>query len=199
MDAQINIKWKHIDKYIQTPIVGLFDFKIKKSGVDNTHLKSFKGQAAYMPNKNLDLLAKTYLPLNFREYSLDYADAFFMEICTNEFYFKKLAFYKLVSQSTIDLALKKQFHNVKEKEKNIFRVGFEVGGNMLNRIWQPHRDLQSLIDSYINQMFNFSETFVIGIQMRYGSKWTMKYQSDAIFLGRLFLFYFWEIFIFKIF
>ena len=28
--------------------------------------------------------------------------------------------------------------------------------------------------------------------MRYGSKWTMEHQSDAIFLGKLFLFYFLE-------
>ena len=90
-----------------------------------------------------------------------------------------------------------QFDNVKEKEENLFRVGFEVGGNILNRIWQPHRDLQTEINSYINQMFNLSETFVIGIQMRYGSKWTMEHQSDAIFLGKLF--YFSKIFIFRVF
>jgi hypothetical protein len=54
----------------------------------------------------------------------------------------------------------------------------------LNRIWRPNADLQLEIDNYIQNIFNnFTDTYVIGIQLRYGSKWTSEHQSDNIYLN----------------
>ena len=193
LDAQINIKWKHIENYINASIVRLFDFEIKPKFCS----KSMGGRKAYVYDKDINLLAQTHLPLNFHEYSLDYADAFYMEICANKFYYKKLAYYKLVSEATLNLALEgSNSLDVEEKEKKLFHVGFEVGGNILNRIWRPTRHVQDEIEDYIKNVFKLSDTYVIGIQLRYGSKLLLKNQSDGIFLGELHFHIFYCLFFF---
>ena len=182
MDAQVNVKWKNIDKYIETPIKGIFDFETKQTQSQNKVFK-FQGKQAYASSKDIDLLAQTHLPLNYDEYVLDYADAFFFEICSNSFYFNKLLYYNLVSKATIESALKNNLSSKAEKQDKLFRVGFEVGGNLLNRIWLPTRQVQIEIDDFVRNHFLNNKAYVIGIQLRYGSKWTAKHQSDAIFLG----------------
>jgi len=180
LDAQVNIKWKNIDKYIETPIKGIFDFETKQTR--HNRVIKFQGKQAYASAKDIDSLAQTLLPLNYDAYVLDYADAFFYEICSNSFYFNKLLYYNLVDKATIESATQ-NFSSKAHKQDKLFRVGFEVGGNLLNRIWLPASQLKIEIDAFVRDHFLGNKAYVIGIQLRYGSKWTAEHQSDAIFLG----------------
>ena len=53
----------------------------------------------------------------------------------------------------------------KEKQDYILKVPFEVGGNLLNKIWIPNDRIKSLINNYLN--YEFNGYFMIGIQLRY--------------------------------
>ena len=184
LDTQINIKWQHIDTYISTPIKSLFDISLSENeGLSfvNFRMSSFhfKGKQAYWPQKSFEILSQTHLPTNYKRYFLEYADPFFMEICSNSLYFEKILYYNLASLEALNQALNS---SNSDKMEAHFRVGFEVGGNLLNRIWKPSQALQREIDAYLDSYFNKTEYFIIGFQLRYGSKWTKEHQSDGIFL-----------------
>ncbi len=56
------------------------------------------------------------------------------------------------------------FENEKRSEL-LLRVGFEVGGNLLNRMWKPKPFIQKMIDYYLENIF--MDSYVIGLQIRY--------------------------------
>lgn len=51
---------------------------------------------------------------------------------------------------------------------------------MLNRVWLPAPFLQQQIASTLSDVF--ANNYVIGFQLRYGTQWTKKHQSDNIYL-----------------
>jgi hypothetical protein len=54
---------------------------------------------------------------------------------------------------------------VKGKNQTKFvKVGFEVGGNLLNKLWKPQPNITKEIDRYVNEIFR--NHFIIGIQIR---------------------------------
>jgi hypothetical protein len=139
MDARINIKWTNIDKYIRTPITGIFDFSLdEKQGFSNyfsfaLNSRWLQAKQPYVPVKDIDLLSLTRLPSNYKRYFLDYADPYFMEICSNSIYYEKILFYQLASRATIEAATLAALGNSSsksDKQEKLFRVGFEVGGNL---------------------------------------------------------------------
>ena len=69
---------------------------------------------------------------------------------------------------------------LQEKKRKLFQVGFEVGGNLLNRVWRPNQALQAELDSYLSDLFDQSEYYMIGIQLRFGSKEDSEFLSKEI-------------------
>ena len=72
-------------------------------------------------------------------------------------------------KQTIKTALKcvsNQASTESERKETLFRVGFEVGGNLLNKVWQPNKAMLKEIDTYFNRYFKGN--IVIGLQLRYG-------------------------------
>ena len=186
LDTQVNIKWRHVDKFIQTPLKGLFDFDVQESvglGFLELKMKSFYFKAAqpYRPIKNVNLLSRTLLPPGYKRYFVDFADPFYMEICSNSLYYNKLRHYGLASEATLRQALNASSSvSSSDKDDKLLQVGFEVGGNLLNRIWLPVEHLQRQIDFTLSTVF--AQNYVIGLQMRYGSQATKDNQGDDIFL-----------------
>ena len=52
-----------------------------------------------------------------------------------------------------------------DKQERIFQIGFEVGGNLLNRMWQPKNSIKYDVRRFFEKYFR--NNFVIGIQLRY--------------------------------
>jgi hypothetical protein len=180
----IVVNWSDIENYIDPPISNLFtQSESFYTIVYNYFYYIFRtyyvfGKEAWKAEKNINMLMKTHIPLNgFRRYVFYRADCLFMEICTNKIYFKKLTYYNLVSNRTASSALYSINNNETdhEKKEKLFRVGFEVGGNLLNKMWKPNKDIQNEIDSYYDK--EFKSNYIIGIQLRYGRA------EDAIFLN----------------
>jgi hypothetical protein len=49
-------------------------------------------------------------------------------------------------------------------QKHILNVAFEIGGNILNRMWTPNDEIKNDLIAYENKWFR--NNFVIGLQMR---------------------------------
>lgn len=90
-----------------------------------------------------------------------------MEMSTNPAYFEKIEYYNLASQVTIKNAMDSIKYNKSDDEKmdSLFQIGFEVGGNLLNKFWLPKKSLMNVLDYYSSKEFNNS--YVIGIQLRH--------------------------------
>ena len=184
-DSQtVIVNWYDIKDYIDIPISNLFieseNFLTMTYNYFSYIFRTYYvfGKEAWNPNKNINMLMNTNIPMNgFLRYVFYRADCLFMEICANKKYFQKLFYYNLVSNETIHKALSSINENKSDddKKEKLFRVGFEVGGNLLNKIWKPNGDIQKEIDFYLKK--EFKSNYVIGIQLRYGR------EEDAIFLN----------------
>ena len=128
----------------------------------------FSARQPWSLNKNVNLLMSTQVPGDYMRYFYKAGNPLFMEICTNKTYFPKLLYYDLVTSTTINTALSAiNTQNATEayKQESLFRVGFEVGGNILNRIWTPNEAIQAETSAYLAK--KFVGHFVIGIQLRF--------------------------------
>jgi len=172
-ESQIVLKWNHIDKYVKPP-VNIFDNITENSGLNDAEFKSksiyFVSSQAWSPTKNVELLMKTSVPTQkYLRYFYSSIDPFFMEICTNPLYFPKLLYYNLTSKETVNSAsniISNKNSTQIEKQEKIFQVGFEVGGNLLNRFWRPNEAILKQIHFFVDKYFK--NNFVIGLQLRYG-------------------------------
>lgn len=189
-DSALVVNWDGIEKYIEPPIDIFYAKKnnldcLKNSGI---HKKAYEMHAAYGWNQNKDIQAimSTNIPLGYNKYIYNSIDALFMEICANPIYFDKLLVYNLTSQSTINQA-RKIINTVSssdsQKREYLFKIGFEVGGNLLNRIWTPNQVIAQIVDSFVQSQFK--GYFVIGIQLRYhylmdGELYSYKFISCAL-------------------
>ena len=172
-DSQIVLRWNDIDKYIK-PRINIFDNITENFGLSEEEFKGksiyFNSAQAWSPSKNIDLLMNTRVPsTGYLRYFYNSIDPFFMEICTNPDYFQKFFSYDLVTNETISLALNATSNKNStqlEKKERLFKVGFEIGGNLLNRIWHPNEAIMKQIELFVNEYFK--NNFVIGLQLRYG-------------------------------
>jgi hypothetical protein len=172
-DSAIVIRWNNIDKFIEEPAYLAF----KNYDLEMNELSAnYKTEEIFVPRpvygwkieKDMNALIKTKLPDNKNRFIYNQLIAYFFEICSNPIYYDKLLYYKLVSKNRIDSAneIISNLNNYTNKVKTnvILDIGYQVGGNLLNRMWIPKRDLLDLINSYyINHFFG---NYVIGIQIR---------------------------------
>jgi hypothetical protein len=173
-DSAFIIRWEHIDLYIQEPFYkSFYDFGHEKSDFNAEYFKKNmfrpKALSAWTLYRNMSILIKTTVPLNMKRILYDDYDPYFFEICSNPIYYRKLLNYGLVSQETVLKAFEvtKNMSNFNDEEKQnyILKVPFEVGGNLLNKIWIPRNHILNKINYFVNNLFN--GYYMIGIQLRY--------------------------------
>jgi hypothetical protein len=173
-DSAFIIRWEHIDSFIKEPFYkSFYNFGHEKSYFNAEYFKKNiyrpKALSAWALSRNMSVLIKTKVPLNMKRILYNDYDPYFFEICSNPIYFNKLLKYGLVSKETVLNAIKvaknmSQF-NEQEKQDFILRVPFEVGGNLLNKIWLPQDHISKKINYFVNNLFN--GYYMIGIQLRY--------------------------------
>ena len=180
-DSAILVSWnfgssENIGKYIDTPFENIFctnqeynELRKRFLNQKNSSSCALKPIQAAKIVKNLSLVTQARIETNCLIYFFDNLRPTFMEFTCNEIYFEKLVYYNLVSDETINSA-KQALLNTSEldasdKQHALFKVGYEVGGNLLNQIWLPKAPIKNMIDFYVDK--EFKNNFVIGIQLRY--------------------------------
>jgi hypothetical protein len=172
-DSAFFIQWKFIEKFIEEPFYLTFK-KFSKKSLFNPEYKNNEiyyvkaSSNAWKHDKDMEMLIKTSLPKNKTRIIYNSYDPYFFEICSNPNFIKKLHEYRLVDISTIEKVyyIQNNWENISNDFKTdyLLQVGFEVGGNLLNKLWRPNAQLKKKIDYYLKNIFiNY---YVIGIQLR---------------------------------
>ena len=195
-NSSLVIKWKEIESYVDLPI-RVFDNNITRDeGLSKEEFakKFYHANPAqsWSRTKNIEALMKTNVPETPLRYLYHEIGPYFMEICSNPIYFSKFTYYNLVNNETINLALevisnKKSTHI--DRQEKIFKVGFEVGGNLLNRFWRPIKSIMNDVKRFKEKYFQ--NYFVIGFQLRFhylNKNDTNKFISCALEIERKYLF-----------
>ena len=167
-DSALIIQWKYIDIYIEEPFELAFtNFYTGKNKKDDFYMPIPK--ASWSVEKRINDIINVSLPTNRTKILYNELGAYFFELSTNPVYYNKLLCYGLVSKQTIDTARKivenYDKHSNKEKADGLLKIGFEVGGNLLNKLWIPKKPIVDIVNSYLNT--SFKDYFVIGIQLRF--------------------------------
>lgn len=135
-ESQIVLRWRHIDKYVDPPI-NIFDNVSENiPGLIEAEMKAktfrVRCSQCWRREKNVDSLMKTEVPRSgYLRYLYDSYSPFFMELAANPDYFPTFSKYGLVTKETLKRALNAT-STKKEKKESLLRVGFEIGGNLLN-------------------------------------------------------------------
>jgi len=165
------VQWPEIEPYVDLPIQVFsnnltFDEGMNKSEFEKRFHHAAPAQS-WSRTKNIEALIKTNVPESALRYLYIEIGPYFMELCSNPKYFSKLSYYNLVKNETINLALEAISTNAShiDKQERIFKIGFEVGGNLLNRMWQPKNSIKYDVRRFYEKYFR--NNFVIGIQLRY--------------------------------
>ena len=180
-DSAILVEWNfgssdNIGKYIDTPFKNIFCTNQKYNELWKRFLEQKNSSSCVLEPiqatkivKNMSLVTQARIDTNCLIYFFNKYRPTFMEFCCNEIYFEKLLYYNLVSDETINRAkqalLKTSKLDASDKQHALFKIGYEVGGNLLNQIWLPKAPLKKMIDHYVDK--EFKNNFVIGIQLRY--------------------------------
>jgi len=171
-NSQLVVKWKEIEPYVDLPIRVFNENLTIDEGISKIKFRKLlfhaKPAQSWSRTKKIEALMKTSLSESAQRYLYTDIGPYFMELCSNPKYFSKLSYYNLVKNETIDLALEAISNNKSthiDKQERIFQIGFEVGGNLLNRMWRPKKSIMEDVRKYFEKYFR--NNFVIGIQLRY--------------------------------
>ena len=167
-DSALLVNWKHIDKFIDEPMYQTFN---RFDHVMNEFNVEFNTQDIYffkiIKSKHMNESINTVIPFNYTRMFYDSVDSrYFFEICSNPIYYDKFLSYDLVRNETISQAMIKlndPFSNDDIKLNKLFKIGFEVGRNLLNKFWLPKQTIQNVLDYYLET--KFGSNYVIGIQI----------------------------------
>ena len=154
-ESQLVVRWNEIESYVDLPINIFFNNLTQNEGLEKEEFKKKFYQAnstqSWWTMKKIEPLMKTNVPENALRYLFTGIGPYFMEICSNPKYFSKFIYYNLVTNETVNLALKVILNNKStetEKQEKVFKVGFEVGGNLLNRFWRPNKSIQKDVEIF---------------------------------------------------
>lgn len=174
-DSAVVINMTRVPNYFLDPLPG--SFRIHKSAKnetnylfepENTYRMPIGTNLTWSPKKSLNSVYTTF-PANHTRLVFDGMGAIFYELGCNPIYYAKLMYYGLVKNETVEkalLALKmEKSMNEATRIDYLFRVGFEVGYNILRLFWHPNGRMQSSIDTFYEE--NLKEYFVIGLQFRF--------------------------------
>ena len=177
-DSAFIVRWTKIDDHIKEPFFKTFynftdqqnEFNIDFNPSNVVHPKDIMG---WQRKRNMDSLIKTSLPLNKTRFLYRDIEAYFFELCSNPEFYEKFYNYGLVSQETM-LKAREIIFSINNKSSNytseikqdvILQVPFEIGGNLLNKIWIPKDHIMNKVNHYVNTVFK--NYYMIGIQLRY--------------------------------
>ena len=168
-DSALIVNWRGIEKYIEPPI-DIFYVKNSKMCTKTTKEAPFemKAQYAWNAQKDINNIIQTKIPLDHNKFLYKSLDALYMELACNSMYYDKIRSYNLASDATLDDAisnLNSKASSEAEKRAACFKVGYEIGGNLLNRIWTPNKLISDMVNAFVET--KFKDNFVIGIQLRY--------------------------------
>ena len=173
-DSAIVINWDRIHEFIQEPFENTFNKYQNQNNEFNYKYNSgniltLSSTNQWSKHKDMKSLINTRVPQDKYRFFYNSYNAYFFELCCNPIYYEKFFHYGLVTRDTIDKALnatKNMSVNSNQMNQNlIIQVGYEVGGNLLNKIWKPKPTIQNQINFILNS--SFKDYFVIGIQLRY--------------------------------
>ena len=173
-DSQLMVKWPEVEQFVQLPIRVFTDENIQSMVINDKQSSIYKirPRQSWLKTKNISQLMTTNIPSFYSKYAFtgnECGAAFFMELCSNPVYLSKLFYFKLLSQESFKSVLEVLFEgdelDENEKQERLFQVGFEVGGNLLNRVWLPNKQINQAKETYLNE--TFKSHIVIGIQLRY--------------------------------
>lgn len=166
IDGQLMVKWPEIESFVNLPIKVFTNKSVLR--IDPSY-KYVKPSQSWLIKKEITKLMNSSLSPNQAKYVNEDGATYFMELCANPAYFNKLSYYGLVRDETIQSALevvrKGNDFTENEKQERIFQIGFEVGGNLLNRFWRPNQQIMNDVEAYLSEMFK--NKIVIGFQLRY--------------------------------
>jgi len=178
LKCQLVNKWSTKEHLCIDPPINIFDPVNMPDGFNLTGNVTYLNFTYFFPhpkypfaiNKNIaDLIENPYyIPENYTRYGYGSGRPLFTELSANIRFYDQFEYYNLARKKTLDLANEalrnyKNFSNT-ELQKRVLNVAFEIGGNILNRIYRPNQYMLNLIDYYVEKYFKNS--FVIGLQMR---------------------------------
>ena len=176
-DSALIIRWHHISQFVEEPLYSAFGNHTANNSFNADYkpetIHRMNARQSWQKSKEIDKLVRTFVPLTKRRIIYDAIEPLFFELCSNPIYYDKFMQYKLVNKATVDAALTKLYDEEsaceacmgKDKLNSVLQIGYEVGGNLLNRLWTPKKELRDRIDHYLNS--EFKGYYVIGIQLRY--------------------------------
>jgi hypothetical protein len=174
IDSALVVRWNHIDKLIEEPLPGAFFNYSSRSDMFNIDWKTNEvmrpgDAAAWQQHKNMDSLIKTQIDTNSTaRFHYNSENPLFFGLCTNPKYYDKFLGYGLVSNKTVENARKvaagMDNYSAVAKAYTFLQVSFEVGGNLLNKLWRPNKEIREIIKRIVNE--DFANNYVIGIQLR---------------------------------
>jgi hypothetical protein len=174
LDCQLVLNWRNKANLYIDPPLNLFDKLNFSSNFNSSNQTYIFPRPLYLfrPIKNMRYLIEEayFIPTNYTQYYFNHGWPLFTEISANILYYDKFRFYKLARDKTLDRAFRalenyKNFSNA-ELQERVLNVAFEIGGNILNRIWRPNQDIKNEVNYYMDK--RFKNNYVIGIQMRAG-------------------------------
>lgn len=161
-DRKFQMNWPEIEQFINEPSNNTF--------IKNLNMKHYlinpKENSGYKPVKNIHKILSTNVSFADETVFFGNGIAYFMEVCSNPGYFEKLVNSNLTQYSTVENALKLIKKNATHDDliDGIYKIGYEVGGNLLNRYWIPKPSIMTIINDFVKK--EFKPFHVIGIQIR---------------------------------
>ena len=162
VESQFVLDWPSVAPFISPPIRIFDSFDAKIGLSEEQFFKNFHGfpfpRQAWWRVKNLRVLINDPLPIptNKLRYGYGSGRPLFMEVCAIPSLFNKFQFYNLSRVETLEEARRAIRNNTiseKELQNKVFQVGYEIGGNLLNRVWRPSEIIQKEIDFYVEKYF----------------------------------------------
>jgi hypothetical protein len=172
-DSAFVIKWNEVVDHVNEPFYNTFS-QIENTPFDinNRTMNSFihpRGKSAWTITKNMNKLIQTRLPFEYDKYLYNCIEPYFYELCSNPIYYE--TFYKngLVKRETLldayEIISNMDQTTDQNKQHYILKIPFEVGGNLLNKIWIPKNHIMNRVNHIVNNLFK--NYYMIGLQLRY--------------------------------
>ncbi|CAF0954740.1 unnamed protein product [Brachionus calyciflorus] len=172
-DTAFIIEWPQAQKYFNPSLYKSLSKNYHINQLNYAHSTNLIIEAMskndWEYEKKISELINKNLPFGHDRYQYGDCRALFFTLCANSNYFKKFLDYDLVNADIIEKANEalQVNNNLTESEKidRLYSVGFEVGSNLMNKVWL----LETNFKNYINKFYdeNFKNFYVIGMQFRF--------------------------------
>lgn len=171
-DSALLIDWKHIDKYVESPLESTFKRIDDSSSLDfaqkSPRICEIRVETANSWSPFKKLILDEEIPRNCTRYAVRGINAYFFDLAANPKYYEKLAEAKFVRWETVNRtrsALRNAEISLRERLERVFAIGFEFAGHVLNNYWFANENINNDVDVFYEN--EFRDCFVIGLQMRF--------------------------------